>query len=103
MNFEEHAAKPLLAAGGIPVPPGRVVTTAEDAARAAAEIGPCVVKAQVPTGKRGQAGGIQLAANADAANAHATAILGMEIDGHRVEAVLVEGQVRSRASSMPPC
>ncbi|MGL1344718.1 ATP-grasp domain-containing protein, partial [Vibrio parahaemolyticus] len=42
-------------------PPGRLVTTAAEAARAAAEIGPCGVKAQVPTGKRGKAGGIKLA------------------------------------------
>ena len=56
MNFEEHAAKPLLAAAGIAVPPGRYVRTADAAARAQKAIGPCVVKAQVPTGKRGKAG-----------------------------------------------
>jgi acyl-CoA synthetase (NDP forming) len=39
-------ARALLAAGGIPFPPGRIVTTAERAAAAAAEIGyPVVVKA----------------------------------------------------------
>ena len=39
-------ARALLAAGGIPFPPGRIVTTAEGAAAAAAEIGyPVVVKA----------------------------------------------------------
>ncbi|MEM9139416.1 MAG: ATP-grasp domain-containing protein, partial [Pseudomonadota bacterium] len=90
---EEYAAKPLLAEGGIAVPPSRVVHSAEDAAAAAAEIGPCVVKAQVPTGKRGKAGGIQLAATPDEARTHAAAILGMEIGGFTVETLLIEGQV----------
>ena len=93
MNFEEFAAKPLLAAGGIAVPPSRLVYSSDEARGAAAEIGTCVVKAQVPTGKRGKAGGIQLAATPDEAYDHATAILGMEIGGHRVEKLLIEGQV----------
>jgi len=39
MNFEEHAAKPLLAKAGIAIPRGKVVGTAEEAASAAASIG----------------------------------------------------------------
>ena len=93
MNFEEYAAKPLLAEGGITVPPSRLAHTPDQAAEAAAEIGPCVVKAQVPTGKRGKAGGIQLAANPAEAKAHAEAILGMDIGGFTVEKLLIEGQV----------
>jgi len=93
MNFEEHAAKPLLAAAGISVPKSRLVTTADEAADAAAALGPCVVKAQVPTGKRGKAGGIKLASTSDEAREHAGAIIGMEIDGHAVNKVLVEEQV----------
>ena len=58
MNFEEHAGKPVLAAHGIAVPDGRLAKTPDEAADAQAAIGPCVVKAQVPTGKRGKAGGI---------------------------------------------
>ncbi len=53
MNFEEQAAKPLLAAAGIRVPEGRLVATAEAAAQAAGDLGPVIVKAQAPTGKRG--------------------------------------------------
>ena len=64
MNFEEHAAKPLLRAAGIATPNGVLAQTPEEAADAARQIGPCVVKAQVPTGKRGKAGGIKLAAGA---------------------------------------
>lgn len=93
MNFEEFAAKPLLAAGGISVPPSTIVTTPDDAANAAQDIGPCVVKAQVPTGKRGKAGGIQLASDPDAARTHAANILGMDIGGFTVEKLLIEGHV----------
>ena len=90
MNFEEHAAKPLLADAGINVPQSALATTAEEAGRLAAEMGPVVVKAQVPTGKRGKAGGIKTAdSGAEAAEA-AGQILGMEIGGHRVEKVLIE-------------
>ncbi|MEM7669808.1 MAG: ATP-grasp domain-containing protein [Pseudomonadota bacterium] len=93
MNFEEHAAKPVLAAHGLAVPKSQVVRTAVGAADAAREIGPCVVKAQVPTGKRGKAGGIQLASTPDDARAQAAAILTLEIGGFPVERLLVEAQV----------
>ena len=93
VNFEEHAAKPLLRAAGIEVPRGRLARSGAEARAAAAELGvPVVVKAQVPAGKRGKAGGIRAASDARAAGAAAAAILGMEIAGHRVEAVLVEEQ-----------
>lgn len=92
MNFEEFAAKPLLAKAGINVPPSRLVTTADNARAACEEIGPVVVKAQVPTGKRGKAGGILAASNGDEAQAAAEKILGMTIGEHLVEKVLVEAQ-----------
>src|SRR6476646_8959177 len=93
MNFEEHAAKSLiLATAGIPVPRGVLCITAAEAAMAAANIGPCVVKAQVPTGKRGKAGGIKLAASPDEAGQVAEKILGMRIGDYIVERVLVEEQ-----------
>ncbi|TXM94770.1 ATP-grasp domain-containing protein [Methylobacterium sp. WL116] len=91
MNFLEHVAKArVLAPAGIPIPRGIHCVTAEDAAAAAAELGPCMVKAQVPTGKRGKAGGIRAAMTPDEAREVAGAILGMTIDGHRVESVLLE-------------
>ncbi|MEX2450697.1 MAG: ADP-forming succinate--CoA ligase subunit beta [Rhodospirillales bacterium] len=92
MNFEEYAAKPVLAAAGIAVPPSRVVLTPEDAAKAAEAIGKVVVKAQVPTGKRGKAGGIKLANTPEEAYEAAKAILGMTIGEHTVEKLLVEAQ-----------
>jgi succinyl-CoA synthetase beta subunit len=93
VNFEEHAAKPLLRAAGVETPRGLLARTAEEAAQAAAQLGPCVVKAQVAAGKRGKAGGIKLAADPEAARAAADAILGMTIGEHRVETLLVEEQV----------
>jgi succinyl-CoA synthetase beta subunit len=94
MNFEEHAAKPVLAQAGIQILRGRLCATPEEAGEAAAALGPCVVKAQVPTGKRGKAGGIRLADTPkEAANA-ARAILRLEIGGHAVRKVLVEEQAK---------
>jgi succinyl-CoA synthetase beta subunit len=91
MNFLEHVAKArILAPAGIPVPRGVLCETADAAAVAFAELGPCVVKAQVPTGKRGKAGGIKVASSAEVARTAARDILGMTIDGHGVASVLLE-------------
>ena len=92
MNFQEHAAKPLLAAAGIAVPAAKPARTPEAAAAAQKALGPVVVKAQVPTGKRGKAGGIRKADTPEQTRAAAEAILGMTVDGHRVESVLVESR-----------
>jgi succinyl-CoA synthetase beta subunit len=91
MNFLEHAAKThVLTRFGVPVPPSALCILPAEAVDAFARIGPCVVKAQVPTGKRGKAGGIKKADSAGEASDAAAAILGMSIDGHRVESVLIE-------------
>lgn len=91
MNFEEHVAKAnVLVPASVPVPRGRLCVTPEEAAAAFGDIGPCVVKAQVPTGKRGKAGGIRKADSAAEAAAVTRAILGMTIDGYAVEKVLIE-------------
>lgn len=95
MNFEEHAAKSLLLApASIPVPRGVLCDSVAAAAKAATEIGPCVVKAQVPTGKRGKAGGIKLANSPREAEQVAGQIVGMCIGDYTVERVLVEEQAQ---------
>jgi len=95
MNFEEHAAKSLiLKPAGVPVPRGVLCTSAAEAAKAAAEIGRCVVKAQVPAGKRGKAGGIKLANTPAEAEQVAGQILGMRIGDYIVERLLVEEQAK---------
>ncbi len=94
MNFLEHTAKAnVLAPTGIPVPRGALCRSAADAADIFAQVGACVIKAQVPTGKRGKAGGIKKADTAEEARQAASAILGMDIDGHKVESVLIEQRV----------
>ncbi|QCO18713.1 ADP-forming succinate--CoA ligase subunit beta (plasmid) [Azospirillum brasilense] len=92
MNFEEQAGKSVLARAGVSVPQGRLCASAQEAEAAARAIGPVVVKAQVPTGKRGKSGGVKLAATPEEAAASAQAILGMEIGGFPVARVLVEEQ-----------
>lgn len=95
MNFEEHAAKSLiLALAGIGVPRGILCASPAEAAKAASEIGACVVKAQVPIGKRGKAGGIKLANTPQEAETLAGQILGMRIGDYTVERLLIEEQAK---------
>ncbi len=90
MKLLEYQAKAQLQASGIPVPDGRVARSAAEARAAAETLGPVAVKAQVPIGGRGKAGGIKLARTPDEAAAAAEAILGMELRGYRVPAVWCE-------------
>ena len=90
MDLYEFQAKDLFARHGVPVLPGEVADTPEQAAAAATAIGgTVVVKAQVKTGGRGKAGGVKLAESPDEAAEKATAILGLDIKGHVVHRVLV--------------
>ena len=90
MNIHEYQAKEILRAHGVPVPPGEVATTAQEAQRIAAGFGGAVVvKAQVHAGGRGKAGGVKLARDAAEAKERAGAILGMKIKGLTVQKVLI--------------
>jgi succinyl-CoA synthetase beta subunit len=90
MNIHEYQAKEILRSHGVPVPPGRVATTPEEAEAIAKELGGrVVVKAQVHAGGRGKAGGVKLADDPADARAKAEKILGMGIKGLTVEKVLV--------------
>jgi succinyl-CoA synthetase beta subunit len=90
MDLFEYQARDLFEAHGIPVLPAQVARTPEDARSAAKAIGGrVVIKAQVKTGGRGKAGGVKVAENSDEAFEKASAILGMDIKGHRVNAVMV--------------
>ncbi|MFZ4515940.1 MAG: ADP-forming succinate--CoA ligase subunit beta [Acidimicrobiia bacterium] len=91
MDLLEYQGKQLFAKYGIPVSPGGVAITPDEAVEVAESIGyPVVVKAQVLIGGRGKAGGIQLADDAGAVRHHATNILGMDIRGHIVGALWIE-------------
>ena len=62
MNIHEYQAKDIFRRYGIPVPPGDVATTPDEAERIARAYGTGgVVKAQVHAGGRGKAGGVRLA------------------------------------------
>ena len=90
MDIHEYQAKERFRSVGIPVPPGRVVGTPEEAEVAAEEYGGTVViKAQVHSGGRGKAGGVKLAKHAIEARDYASQILGMDINGFSVDKVLV--------------
>ena len=90
MNIHEYQAKEILRASGIPVPPGEVATTPDDAVAIAERYGGAmVVKAQVHSGGRGKAGGVKLAATTCDVREHAENILGMTISGFTVEKVLI--------------
>jgi len=95
VKLHEFQAKQVLARAGIAVPEGRVAFTPAEAEAAATALGfPVVVKAQVHVGGRGKAGGVKLAKTHAEAQAHAAAILGMDIKGFRVEKVYVEKAAR---------
>src|SRR5438270_5279494 len=90
MKLLEYQAKEVLASLGITIPPGRVARTPEEAAQACSELGPVAVKAQVPVGGRGKAGGIKLARTPDEARKAAQQIIGMDIKGFKVPLVYCE-------------
>src|SRR5260370_32240914 len=86
----EYQGKEVLSSLGIAIPAGRVARTHDEAAAACAELGPIAVKAQVPVGGRGKAGGIKLASSPEEARAAAQQIIGMDIKGFKVPLVYCE-------------
>ena len=97
MKIHEYQARGLLAAYGIPVPPGKVARSAEEAVAVAEEIGlPVVIKAQVLVGGRGKAGGVKLAETVQEVREGADKILTLTIKDIPVEAVLVAKAVDIR-------
>jgi len=99
MKIHEHQGKEILRTYGVPVPQGRVAFTADEARKAAEELGggTVVVKAQIHAGGRGKGGGVKVVKGAGAAFDAATAMLGMKLvtyqtgpSGQVVGRVLVE-------------
>ena len=91
MDLFEYQGKLFFSRYGIPISPGEVAFTVDEAVAAAEKLGyPVVVKAQVLTGGRGKAGGVKLASNVDEAREHATNILGLDIKGHVVHRLWIE-------------
>lgn len=91
LKLYEYQAKERFAAAGVPVLPGRLCGTPDEAARAAVELGGAVVvKAQVPAGGRGKAGGVRRAAGSDEAAERAAELLGRPLLGLPVRRVWLE-------------
>jgi succinyl-CoA synthetase beta subunit len=110
MNLHEYQSKKIFADYGIPVPPGAVAATADEAVAVAARLGGSVwvVKAQVHAGGRGKAGGVTLARDHDAVRAAAVKMLGTRLvtkqtgaGGLPVSQVYVESgsQIERRSTS----
>ena len=90
MDLYEYQARELLEEQDIPTPRAIYAQNSHEVAEAADKLGyPCVIKAQVKIGHRGQAGGVKLARNRDEAILLAEGILPMTIHGHKVHGVLV--------------
>jgi succinyl-CoA synthetase beta subunit len=90
VNIHEYQAKEIFRAQGIPIPPGEVAATAEEAEAIARKFGgTVVVKAQVHAGGRGKAGGVKLAKTPEEARQVAEKILQLRIKDLPVEKVLV--------------
>jgi len=90
LKLLEYQAKEVLSSLGIPIPPGVVARTPAEAVAGFEKLGPVAVKAQVPVGGRGKAGGIKLAKTADEARKAAEQIIGMDIKGFKVPLVYCE-------------
>jgi succinyl-CoA synthetase beta subunit len=90
LKLLEYQAKEVLASLGIAIAPGALARNPDEAVAAFKRLGPVAVKAQVPVGGRGKAGGIKLAHSEDEARRAAEQIIGMDIKGMKVPLVYCE-------------
>ncbi|MCK5848236.1 MAG: ADP-forming succinate--CoA ligase subunit beta [Caldisericia bacterium] len=95
MKLLEYQAKEVFRSAGILTPKEIMVMSLDDAVKAAEDVVgyPCVVKAQVPVGGRGKAGGVRLAKSKEEVANITSKILGMDIKGCTVEKVLISEAV----------
>lgn len=87
MKLMEYQAQQLFEKFGVPVKAGCVIDNVESIAPAMEKKNmhyPIVVKAQIQSGHRGQAGGIQFAGDYEEARRHADNLLGRELLGLKV-------------------
>jgi succinyl-CoA synthetase beta subunit len=90
MKLFEYRGKELFDKYGIAVPNGRLVKDDNDFSGLNF---PFVLKAQVPIGGRGKAGGIKSVDNVSNAKENFSKIMGMDIKGYTVRKVLAEEKV----------
>ena len=99
MKIHEYQAKEVLRKFGVRTLRGVPCFTVDEAVAAGASLGGkvWVVKAQIHAGGRGKGGGVKLAKSPDELQAHAAAILGMQLktpqtgpEGQKVRRLLIE-------------
>ena len=99
MKIHEYQAKQLLSKFGVPISPGKIAYTAQEAEDAAKELGGSVwaVKAQIHAGGRGKGGGVKIAKSLAEVKEHAENIIGMTLitpqtgaEGQEVRRVYIE-------------
>ena len=91
MIVPEDYAKRLLARYGLAIPSGGTARTPDEAVTVAETLGQTgVVKALIPSGGRGKAGGVKVCSSMDQVRDAAHSLLGHDLLGCRVESVLVE-------------
>lgn len=94
IRLSEAQTKQWLRQCGLPVPWGAAVHSADSAhATALAWPGPTVVKAMVPTGRRGKSGAVLMADDAQQRRSAAKQLLGTVVNGYLTESVYVEERV----------
>lgn len=81
MKIHEYQAKELLAKYGVPIAPGKVAYTSDEAEQVAKDLGGNVwaVKAQIHAGGRGKGGGVKIAKSLGEVRELASKILGMQL------------------------
>lgn len=95
MRLYEYEGAELFRRESIPVPDYALITSPEEAKQKAQEIGlPVVLKAQVLTGGRYLAGGVNSAATLEDVERSATRILGSSVRGFPVQRLMVARKVQ---------
>ncbi len=87
MKLLEYEAKNILQKHGLPIPKGEVIHGADFQTGLSY---PLVIKAQIPKGGRGKAGGIQIAKNYIEANSKTKELLSKPLLGCDVKTLLIE-------------
>lgn len=95
MRIQEYQSKQIFLRFGIPIPRGQLASNSKVVRQIVEEIGEdVVIKAQVPVGGRGRAGGVRLAKSPEEAESLATQILGMTIKNIPVHKVLIDEAIK---------
>ncbi len=91
MRLLEYEGKDIFQEFDITVPERVILKNVKDIPRAIEKFGfPMVLKAQVPTGGRGKAGGIKVVENEDELERTFRELIGADLKGHQVDTLLAE-------------